>query len=326
MDAYHDAHDSRYVAALPLKSGALQGALALDYAVDHRFDGLHIIYDGTNGQLPNLDLINSLVNIAGGQMGVHTSIQGMEIHSNNYQDRLHTILRGMMRQSLGLATGPHSSFIPYHVDAITLQPYGEGWHDEMALGRIIEGTFRSLNNLLEHLHQSFFFYLLMHRDHFVSIGTYLPSAMLLAANFSIMAIFLWVKSGQAHDSRRQSSIVSRDQSAKSVTQGSSTIERDLFLPITVVTACQALSVVPLFAFNNISASVSTSYLFSVLPTDLNLIDSFSSVCSIYCGVGRLAMAHCARAFSLQCHSSAISADQIFFAFGPGHVTCNSRYA
>lgn len=256
VDAYHDAHDSRYIAPLPLKSGALQGALALDYAVDHRFEALHILYDGANGQLPNLDLINSMVNIAGGQMGVHTAIQGIENHSNSYQDRLRTILRGMMRQSLGLATGPHSSFIPYHVDAITLQPYGEGWHDEMALGRIVEGTFRSLNNLLEHLHQSFFFYLLMHRDHFVSIGTYLPSAMLLAANFSIMAIFLWVKSGQASQTKLQTSGNAKVQSVKETTlAASSTLERDLFLPISVVTICQALSVIPLFAFNNIPASI-----------------------------------------------------------------------
>ncbi|OAA73754.1 Glycosylphosphatidylinositol:protein transamidase complex, GAA1 component [Cordyceps fumosorosea ARSEF 2679] len=269
VDAYHDAHNARYVAPLPLKSGALQGALALDYAVDHRFEALHIIYDGTNGQLPNLDLINSMVNIAGGQMGVHTAIQGIENHSNSYKDRLHTILRGMVRQSLGLATGPHSSFIPYHVDAITLQPYGEGWHDEMALGRIVEGTFRSLNNLLEHLHQSFFFYLLMHRDHFVSIGTYLPSAMLLAANFSIMAIFLWVKSGQAPQTNPQASGTPKAPVLKTgITQAASTtVERDLFLPISVVTTCQALSVIPLFVFNNISASVcSPSNAFSGLSS------------------------------------------------------------
>ncbi|KAJ6788906.1 hypothetical protein PWT90_00117 [Aphanocladium album] len=268
VDAYHDAHDSRYVAPLPLKSGALQGALAIDYAVDHRFEALHIVYDGTNGQLPNLDLINSMVNIAGGQMGVHTAIQGIENHSNGYQDRLHTILRGMMKQGLGLATGPHSSFIPYHVDAITLQPYGEGWHDEMALGRIVEGTFRSLNNLLEHLHQSFFFYLLMHRDHFVSIGTYLPSAMLLAANFSIMAIFLWVKSGQAFQSKRQTSDKPEASGAQDSSQNASaTVERDLFLPISVVTFCQALSVIPLFTFNNIPASATAQ--------QFQLIKSFS---------------------------------------------------
>ncbi|CEJ82868.1 Putative GPI transamidase component GAA1 [[Torrubiella] hemipterigena] len=254
VDAYHDAHDPNKVAPLPIKSGALQGALAIDYPFDNKFESLHIVYDGTNGQLPNLDLINSIVNIAGGQMGIDTGIQDLEKHANNYQDRLQTIFRGMLRQGLGYSTGPHSCFIPYHVDAVTLQPRGEGWHDEMAMGRVVEGTFRSLNNLLEHLHQSFFFYLLMHKDRFVSIGTYLPSAMLLAANFSIMAIFLWVKSGQPPAPLKE-----KDFKSKSATRGVSistpAVERDLFLPCAVVVLGHALSTIPLYLFNNLSAKV-----------------------------------------------------------------------
>lgn len=240
------------ISPLPLKSGALQGAIALDYPLDRDFEGLHIIYDGTNGQLPNLDLINSLVNIAGGQMGIDTAIQDLPKHSNNYQDRLKTIFRGMLRQSLGAPTGPHGSFMAYHVDAVTLQPYGEGRHDGMAMGRVVEGAFRSLNNLLEHLHQSFFFYLLMHRGRFVSIGTYLPSAMLLAANFSIMAIFLWVKSGQPPTEQAGS----KSQSATPKKLAAVAVERDLSLPVAVVVAVQSLSVVPLFLFNNLPANVS----------------------------------------------------------------------
>lgn len=188
-------------------------------------------------------------------MGIQTTIQNMEGHSNSYQDRLQTILRGMLRQGLGYSTGPHSCFIPYHVDAVTLQPHGEGWHDEMAMGRVVEGTFRSLNNLLEHLHQSFFFYLLMHRDRFVSIGTYLPSAMLLAANFSIMAIFLWVKSGQPPKSpvgKAKNSDAVKSQTSNAPTAA---IERDLFLPCVVVATCQSLSVIPLFLFNSLHSSV-----------------------------------------------------------------------
>ncbi|KAK2612159.1 Glycosyl phosphatidyl inositol protein transamidase complex subunit [Conoideocrella luteorostrata] len=263
VDAYHDAHDSHNVASLPLKSGALQGAVAIDYPSDQRFDGVHIIYDGTNGQLPNLDLINSVINIAGGQMGMRTAIQGMHHHHDSYQDRLKTILRGMLRQGLGIGTGPHSSFIPYHVDAVTLQPYGEGWQDEMAMGRVIEGTFRSLNNLLEHLHQSFFFYLLMQRDRFVSIGTYLPSAMLLAANFTIMAIFLWVKSGQptshvpiaeAFPSQQSDLVKSGETQAKNVSPTIQPTERNLFLPLGIVATCHAASIIPLFVFNNIHAA------------------------------------------------------------------------
>lgn len=200
VDAYHDAHSSPDVQSLPIKSGAIQGVVVVDYPQTHpRFDALHIVYDGINGQLPNLDLINTAYHIAHGQMGIKTTFQEMWDHHDSYKDRLRTILRGMVNQGLGHSTGPHSSFIPYHIDAITLQAYGDGWHDEMALGRTIESLFRSLNNLLEHFHQSFFFYLLMHPERFVSIGTYLPSAMLIAVCFTLAAMRLWIDSGRDKD-------------------------------------------------------------------------------------------------------------------------------
>ncbi len=260
VDAYHDAHDPARVASLPLKSGLLQGAIAIDYAQEHRFESVHVVYDGVNGQLPNLDLINSIVHVASGQMGIGVALQEMWHHDDRYPDRLRTMLRGMLKQGLGLPSGPHSSFIPYHVDAVTLRPFGEGWQDEMAMGRVIEGSFRSLNNLLEHLHQSFFFYLLMHRERFVSIGTYLPSAMLVAANFTIMAIALWVKSGQPAGS-------SANTTEKKTDRPAPTAERDLFLPLGVVTLIHALSIIPLYLFNHASESVSPSPLPNlVLPS------------------------------------------------------------
>ncbi|KAK3906247.1 rhomboid protein 2 [Staphylotrichum tortipilum] len=261
VDAYHDAHDPARVSSLPLKSGLLQGAIAIDYAQEGRFDSLHIVYDGVNGQLPNLDLINSIVNIAQGQMGIGVALQEMWHHDNGYPDRLRTMLRGMLKQGLGLASGPHSSFIPYHVDAVTLRPFGEGWQDEMAMGRVIEGSFRSLNNLLEHLHQSFFFYLLMQRERFVSIGTYLPSAMLVAANFTIMAIALWVKSGQPREA-------ATPKSKTDTPAAPATAERDLFLPLGVVALIQSLSIIPLYLFNHAPESALTPLfaLFTLLST------------------------------------------------------------
>jgi glycosylphosphatidylinositol transamidase len=156
----------------------------------------------------------------------------------------------MLNQGLGYAAGAHSSFIPYHVDAVTLQPQGEGWHDEMGMGRLVEGSFRSLNNLLEHLHQSFFFYLLMQTDRFVSIGTYLPSAMLIAANFTIMAISLWVKSGQSPAAQKPK------EKASATFVDATPGGRDLFVPLAVVAVCQGLAVVPLYTFNHLPASVS----------------------------------------------------------------------
>lgn len=45
--------------------------------------------------------------------------------------------------------------------------------------RLLEGMYRKLNNLLERLHQSYFFYLMSSLSHFVSIGYYMPAFGLL---------------------------------------------------------------------------------------------------------------------------------------------------
>ncbi|KAJ9260683.1 hypothetical protein DTO212C5_8410 [Paecilomyces variotii] len=285
VDAYHDTHPSS-VQPLPLKSGALQGALVIEYPFDWTFETLHIVYDGVNGQLPNLDLFNTAVSIASGQMGIGANLQEMWDHDDSYKMRLQTIIRGMVKQGLGYATGAHSSFMPYHIDAITLQTKGHGWQDEMALGRTVESLCRSLNNLLEHLHQSFFFYLLMQANRFVSIGTYLPSAMLIAVNFTVMAIALWNLSGYRTDipaspatpaDKTSDSKESKEspESAKGATGGEREVEgileRQLALPLTSVIGLHFLGVIPLYIFNNLShqhfttATYAFAGLNSVLP-------------------------------------------------------------
>ncbi|KAL2009779.1 hypothetical protein VTN00DRAFT_5586 [Thermoascus crustaceus] len=279
VDAYHDMHPPS-VQPLPLKSGALQGALAIEYPFDHSFDSLHIVYDGVNGQLPNLDLFNTAVSIAGGQMGIGANLQEMWNHDDSYKMRLQTMLRGMVKQGLGYATGPHSSFMPYHIDAITLQTKGHGWQDEMALGRTVESLCRSLNNLLEHLHQSFFFYLLMQANRFVSIGTYLPSAMLIAGNFTVMAIALWMRSGykkviddssdasvqvdqkrSVKESDFQEKLGPAEEPPKEENEENGVLERQLALPLALVIGLHFLGVIPLYIFNNLPHQ----YFDTVLP-------------------------------------------------------------
>lgn len=270
VDAYHDTHDPATVDSLDIKAGALQAAVAIDYPAGpwgHRFDKLHIIYDGVNGQLPNLDLFNTAVNIASGQMGIGCTIQRMFDHNDDYRARLETLFKGMLSQALGHASGPHSSFMPYHIDAITLQTVGEGWHDEISLGRVVESLFRSVNNLLEHLHQSFFFYLLMHASRFVSIGTYLPSAMLIAGNFTITAILLWLMSGSAPqaalprpaapnaEKQPDMTLIKQGQDMAIVpTESLAVVERNMFLPLAAVFAAHVLGLFPLYIFNQLQVS------------------------------------------------------------------------
>jgi GPI-anchor transamidase subunit GAA1 len=266
----------------------LQGAVAVDYPAGpwgHRFDKLHIVYDGINGQLPNLDLFNTAVSVASGQMGVGCTLQRMWQHGDSYRERLKTLLRGMVNQAVGHATGPHSGFMRYHVDAITLQTVGDGWQDEMSLGRSIEGLFRSLNNLLEHLHQSFFFYLLLQADRFVSIGTYLPSAMCIAASFSIMSIALWWQSGLKEGENRLSSALDSktaakpeksaktDAAKKHTSDTSPPAERRMFFPLIVLTAIHFSGLLPLSLFNHTSpSSLATTFkLFTLITLPLPVL-------------------------------------------------------
>ncbi|KAI4154219.1 MAG: hypothetical protein LQ340_001810 [Diploschistes diacapsis] len=265
VEAYHDGRSSPDVGSLPLKSGALEGAIAIDNPKDHRFEKLHISYDGLNGQLPNLDLFNTAVSVSAGQHGIPAVLQRMWQHDDTYEERLRTIIRSMTNQGLGHGSGPHSSFIPYHVDAITLTTVGTGWQDDMALGRVVESLFRSLNNLMEHFHQSFFLYLLMQTNRFVSIGTYLPSAMLVSASFTIMALALWVASGRPPKSNANQSIKEpisgmektefeivkhRDMVAVVPKVELSIQERHLLFPVISVLAVHFLGVIPLYIFNN----------------------------------------------------------------------------
>jgi glycosylphosphatidylinositol transamidase len=244
------------------------------------------VYDGINGQLPNLDLINTVTVIGTDYMAIGTTIQRMWKHDDSYEERLKAMLHGMLVQGLGRGSGPHSCFIPYHVDAITLQTVGDGWHDEMTLGRLVESTFRSLNNLLEHLHQSFFFYLLLHARRFVSIGTYLPSAMLVAINFTIMSIALWVQSGRpasADESKTSSAtaeVAEKDNQADITIlehRGMVTVipkkllatsERSLLLPLFFVLGAHLLGITPLYLIHGASADVSLEFHFTLrLPAN-----------------------------------------------------------
>jgi len=276
VDGYHSTSmpvtSSQNVSALPIKSGALQGAIALDYPAGpwgHRFDKLDILYDGLNGALPNLDLLNTAVSIASGQMGIGCTLHGLGDHKDSYTDRLRTLASGLATQSLGHATGPHSAFMPYHVDAITLKTIGNGWHDEMSLGRVTESVFRSINNLLEHLHQSFFFYILLNANRFVSIGNYLPAAMLVAGSFTISALALWVQSGRAPakigkpgatgekgTKAAEMELVKEGGDLALVPKPAMKVaERELFLPALTLLGVHLASFVPLYLLTHLPRSV-----------------------------------------------------------------------
>ena len=136
--------------------------------------------------------------------------------------------------------------------------------------RVVESLCRSLNNLLEHLHQSFFFYFvlspngksLIEPGRFVSIGTYLPAAMILAASFTITAISLWI--GYSTTEQASVAVAEKNQTGVQVQTSSKPIN----FPLGVVVVLHGLGVIVFTCFGSVqklrlpgvSVALTSSYL------------------------------------------------------------------
>lgn len=203
----------------PVVTGGSQvwNAISIDYPADS-FSSLVVQYEGFDGQLPNMDVINTVIRIAesvaGGmptsfshkastsllkepaqtlaqRLGISLRVD-VEYELGAYEDGLRSALRQVGFGVSGQASGPHGFFQRHHVDAITLYavpatgPYGF-YH----LGRLIESFVRSMSNLLERLHHSQFFYLLLSPRRFVPIGTAILIPLFLSISLTIGGLGLW---------------------------------------------------------------------------------------------------------------------------------------
>ncbi|KAH9467520.1 hypothetical protein Pst134EA_011161 [Puccinia striiformis f. sp. tritici] len=118
---------------------------------------------GINGQLPNLDLINTVAHIVRwtGSCPVTIHSEPLEPSYPSYlpdhpglQRYLagRTIVKQMSYGFTGSPSGPEGLFSTYGIDAISLFAHpADGPHGFQTLGTIIESSLRSLNNLLERL-------------------------------------------------------------------------------------------------------------------------------------------------------------------------------
>ncbi|KAK9487830.1 Gaa1-like protein [Lipomyces starkeyi] len=194
--------------SMPVSSGSIQGGIVLDFpGGGERFESLEIFYSGLNGQLPNLDLINTVVVICG-HMGIKVIVHDIDASDDEYENRAITLVTGIAHQALSGLYRPGAgseAFSGWRIDSVTLAAKtsrnGYGPYDQMLYGRLVEASMRSINNLLEHFHQSFFFYLLLSPHRFVSIATYLPTAMLIGASFTIKGIYYWMSSSSTKEGK-----------------------------------------------------------------------------------------------------------------------------
>ncbi|KAK0591238.1 hypothetical protein LWI29_037352 [Acer saccharum] len=227
------------------RAGTMAAALVLKvaYKNEHFEDTLSIYAEASNGQMPNLDLINIVNYLAVHRQGLRVKVEKLwslleskwlrifgeileslgklakslnpdwkfGISASDYVEGTATLASSLYYQALGVPTGPHGAFRDYQVDAITLEispKYSFNNKDRrndflLQGGRLIEGVIRSVNNLLEKFHQSFFLYLLTSPGKFVSVGVYMIAFALLVAPLPLVAASLYADSNDLNPALRK---------------------------------------------------------------------------------------------------------------------------
>lgn len=203
LSSYNDKYTSDIYNYQPLRTraGSIQAGVVVQF-MTKTSSMINVKVEGFNGQLPNLDLFN-LVRRLSQMENLYVTINNMM--SPSYHDQMRnwkvyaeTTWQMMRQQAAGRPTGNHGSFLRQKVDAITIEGIRNDnykRHDLVRTGRIIEQVCRSLNNLLERFHQSFFLYLLPSTTRYISIGVYMPPLGLLLAAPLLQVLCMHFKLG-----------------------------------------------------------------------------------------------------------------------------------
>lgn len=211
LDAYHGVSTSDYLMSEKLKgySGLIQGVINLEIS-NERFSHIDVKIEGLHGQLPNLDLFNLAIELCNREQiptSFHSRFDFYPSKVLSWDSWLHnfiTMSNMILMQATGLPYGGHGLFHRFGIQAITLKSeIKKSEYSSVTLshvGRVLEGMSRSLNNLLEKFHQSFFFYLLPSTRSYISIGLYMPPFALIALPIIIKSLYLYI-SLQTSDSK-----------------------------------------------------------------------------------------------------------------------------
>lgn len=211
LEAYHgsDVCNAMHVldcGTLHARAGSIQAAINLEFS-SFDLSYIDVKIEGLNGQLPNLDLVNLIQRLAmkEGIVSGHkqTNDRKRSGAKSTWAQNFHHMISMVLTQSSGVPNGNHGLFFRYGIQAVTLEGhkreqtnYQRKAQGATAILKLVEGIARSVNNLLERFHQSFFFYLLVASDRYVSIGDYMPSLGLMAAALLIKAFIVWLKVNQ----------------------------------------------------------------------------------------------------------------------------------
>ncbi|KAM3332048.1 hypothetical protein ACQJBY_027718 [Aegilops geniculata] len=215
------------------RAGTMAAALIFKVGETRNYgdrDSLTMYAEASNGQMPNLDLLNVVHYLAVHRQGFRVNIETissllssawlraiaevihtlgsilrkinpdwkLDITASDYVEGTANLASSIYNQALGVPTGSHGAFRDYQVDAVSLEfsptfyIRNENAKSSFLVrgGRLLEGVVRSVNNLLEKFHQSFFLYFLTAPSKFISVGVYMIPFALLVVPLPIVAAAL----------------------------------------------------------------------------------------------------------------------------------------
>jgi hypothetical protein len=194
-------------------------ALSIEIPPSPKFNILSVKPESALGTLPNLDLPNSIFRIAYQRDMRYLTWTPSELISFDRMPFLTTLAQNplfskvltaerisewntmfsfMLNMALGEPTGDHSVISKYKIEAVTITASSSdrGVGTVKKMGEMLEGTLRSLNNLIEPLHQSFYYYIPLTPFTFVPIGHYMISFALLYVPCAVWVLLTIITASQ----------------------------------------------------------------------------------------------------------------------------------
>lgn len=219
LDSYYDvklksdmkflSNNDLYYDSLPDRSGPMQAAIVLELT-GKQFSRVNIKIQGNYGQLPNLDLFNLVIELAARESVTpyfHDKSMAFDVSTKDlYRHHLETAISFMKSQATMRSDGLHGLFLGYAIQSLTLEGpehkrLGNRGSDLMTssllnVGRLVEGIFRSLNNLTERFNRSYYFYIILSLRRFTSIGYYMIAFGLIIAPIPLKSLNIYLEEKQ----------------------------------------------------------------------------------------------------------------------------------
>ncbi|TKR93562.1 hypothetical protein L596_007989 [Steinernema carpocapsae] len=192
LSAYHGLkHQFLQFNTIEKHAGAIVGGVVMDF--QGFGEKLNINVNMMNGRLPNLDLVNTIIRLSG-KYNIHPTVY----NRTNADDPTVTAGIAVYSQAFLELEGIHSVFGDYGIQVVGVETRGprkgaDHTHNLLRLAQIHEGVLRALNNILEKLHQSYFMYVLLGTDLFLSIAYFMIPIGTLLLPLLIFAIREWLQ-------------------------------------------------------------------------------------------------------------------------------------